>query len=619
MTSIIGNSSISLGTATTNSNGQTVLSGLGSQLNDQQLITALVQAQQLQLKPIQDQVTLNNNKLTALQQFNTLVTTLKNDAQQLSNPPGFNNASNNAFAQVNATVTSNTSTAGSTYLSVTAAAGTTPQTYTLGALGGGANNAIIQLAQAGQQTSNAFTVATADTAFVVAGPPAAGQIGAGTFNVNGIAITLNTGDSLNTVAADFNAISGQTGISATVLQPSTGSFKLVFSATQTGAAHAFNLNEGGPGSVITNDTSLAWSQVVLTNTQTAQDSKFVLDGQTVQRSTNSISDAISGLTFNLLQATPDNTTLNLAITPNTTAAQNGVVNFMNAYNDLMTFYANQTQLNSDGTLASTSYLANDSTVSSTINSIQSQLANAVSGLSGTYTSLASLGISFTNLPAQTDSTGKQTQPAVNNVLTFDQTTLQSALASNFSKVQAVFGFTFTSNNANLAVNTRTNNLAVNNFTLNLNPGTSTFQATYTDGTGSHTVNLTATPFISGGGYTLTGQTGTALSGLSMLYGSTSAATISVTATQGVGDWVYNLANSLTTTNTGGIALDQSSINSSTTALNNNLAQLNTQIAAYQQQLQTKFTALETALAKANSILAVLNAQQTAQLSSSVTG
>ncbi|MBV8938593.1 MAG: flagellar filament capping protein FliD [Alphaproteobacteria bacterium] len=593
-------SSITLGSFA-NLNGKNVLTGAGgSGLDSKTIIDALVQAQQTaNVKPLQDQVTANTNKSTALTQLQTLVTSVQSAANQLRNVPGFNTASQNAFDYVTTSVTSNTGVAGSSYVAVSAEPGSTPQSYNI--------SQVQSLAQATTQTSGVFTLPDANQP-VVSATPGAGQFGAGTITIKGAAITLNAGDSLNLVASKFNAASGQTGITANVVQGASGQFQLVFIATQTGTANAFDLKSAGTVS----DPSGVLAHVAITTKQPAADAEFTLDGVDVTRSSNIISDAVSGLTFTLQQPTPNGTTLTVGVQPDVTTAKNAIINFMNAYNALKEFQAKQTQLNSDGTYATGSVLATDNVLQSTANSLSGYVSNVINGLSGTVNSLASIGITFTDLPQQTDSSGNVTQPYTRNVLTDDDTQLTNALTSNFSQVANLFQFSFTSDNPNLAVYTRTNALAVNNFQLNINPGTSTFQATYSDGSGSHTVNLTATPSSSGTGYTLVGQAGTALSGLTMLYASNAAATINAGATQGIGDLVYNYTSNLLDPIGGAIAVEQNAITTSNTQLQKSITQQNSLIDSYQSQLLVKFSALEQAISAANTLMSSFSAQQAAQ-------
>lgn len=593
-------SSIQLGSFFT-SGGRTVLGGSGgSGLDTKSLIEGLVAARKIPVKALEDKVALNDKKATALGEFKTLASKLKDATDLLRKVPGFAKESSNAFDYAKATITSNTTVAGSTYLSVTVAPGTKAQTYTIGQ--------VTTIAKAKKQTTGTFSIANADTSVTTAAATA-GMFKAGTVTVKGVAITLATNDTLNMVSAKFNAVSSQTGITTSVLKIADGSYRLLYSATATGTTADFDM--ASAPTVVDPDGVLA--NLTFSTTQAAANSSFVLDGQTITRQTNSVNDAITGLTFVLQQETPlpDTTDLTVAIAPDTTVAKNAIVSFMNAYNDIKIFAAEQTKLQTNGTYAEEAYLANNSMLNSTLNSLSSELSKAVAGIpAADLRRLADLGITFTDLQETEEN------PYTRNILTLDEAKLDSALSAEYSEVRKVLEFTFTSTNANVTAFTRTNALGVSSFTLNLNPGTSTYQATYTDSLGvPQTINLTATAFSTGGGYTLKGQAGTVLEGLTMLYASTAAGTSTVTVSQGIGDRIFNLADSLLNSTSGGIALEANALKTNTEKLELDIERMNEQIETYREQLLKKFSLLEQAISQVNTLLQSLDAQAQARQNS----
>lgn len=455
-------------------NGRNVLFGLGgSGLDTASLIAALTQARSAPASVLQQKISKNAQITSALSQFQSLYNQLQTTVNALRNPPGVGNAADNAFAYNSSSISANKSVAGSSYVSVTAAPGTALSSYTI--------TEISSLAAIQKQSTGTFAIADADTTgLVVSGAPASGQFKAGTFTIdsqNGpaIDITLDTSDTLNSIAQKFNNAQTATGISASVVKISDGNFKLVFSSLFSGTDYAVDLNDtvttvDDPDGVLTQIINGSGEFTEIAITQEAGDAVFKLDGNTITRNTNSISDLVSGVTFNLLQKTPtgeapgDETEITVTISPDTSVARNGIISFINAYNDLRSFAVQQTQLNADGTYADTSILANNSLFRSTMNTLAAQVTGVVAGLAaGDAKNLADLGITFTTAPATSSS------PEVPNVLTVDEGVLLSALQANFSDVRKVFEFTLTSDNTNLRVFSRTNALGVNNFTLKVNP------------------------------------------------------------------------------------------------------------------------------------------------------
>ena len=454
-------------------NGRSILTGGASGLDIETLVNGLAEAKAAPARVIEDKIDADAEVSSALTEFQQLLTRFQTASDTLRNPPTLTNFSNNAFAYTTASLSSNTAVAASTYVSVTSSPGTIPQNLGI--------TYITSLASETKQATGTFTVASADTAgIVIDGTPAAGQFKAGSFTiVNGSkTITLTASDTLNTIAQKFNAVSDDTGISATVIQVSSGSYILSFSATETGTANAFDLTSP---TYVTDATGVL-SQVTITTTNTATNAVFRLDGTTITRSSNSISDVISGLTINLLQVTPDNpasppatpTTISVSIRPDTTVAQASIESFVDAYNDLRLFFAQQTETSADGTYKSTAILANNSLFRQTINAITSQVGALVSGLAaGQPTSLADIGMVFDYQPATS------TTPRVENILNLDTADLASALSTNFSGVANVFQFKMTADNSSLLVTERGLGLETSSFSLIARPFTTQLTRTIT--------------------------------------------------------------------------------------------------------------------------------------------
>lgn len=437
-------------------NGRTVLGGLGgSGLDTESLIKSLTDAKRLPATRLEDKIKVNDGRLSALSEFNQLLSKMKDAANFLRNPPGVGNDADNVFRYATAEVTSNTSVSGETYVTVAASPGVTLQNYTI--------NEVTSVALARKQRTGDINIATADAA-AVSSSPAAGQFKAGTFTLNGVGITLSDGDSLNTVAAKFNAVKNDTGIAVNIIKVDSGKYQLSFVATESGTNADFDLNNVDVPGTLVDPGAVFSTAVTITNVQDAQDAVFELNGVTITRQSNNITDVVSGLTFTLWQATPEDTELDVSVRADETIVKNGITNFVNAYNDLKLFAAQQTEIDdTTGTYKDTAVLANNSTFRNTISSVNSQLASLVSGITGGDPSrLADLGITFSDLPESTDN------PKVPNILTIDDGKLTAAIASNFDGVRRVFEFDFVSDSPNLRTVSRTNALGVTQFTIYAN-------------------------------------------------------------------------------------------------------------------------------------------------------
>ncbi len=580
-------------------NGKTVLGGIsGSGLDTESLIKGLTEAKALPAKALQDKIDLNDKRSEALAEFKQLLGKFKDATNFLRNPPGVGNAGDNVFKYTSATVTSNTTTPGSSYLSVTASPGTALQSYTI--------NEITSIAQARKQSTGNINIATADAA-AVSDTPAAGQFKTGTFTLKGEDITFEAGDSLNTVAAKFNAVKDLTGISASIIKVSTGVYQLSFSATATGTDGDFDFTL--PSTLV--DPDDVFDVVTIVDGQPAANAVFKLNNVEITRQGNSINDVVDGVTFTLLQEFEDPTSVTVSVKPDEQIVKNGILNLVNAYNDLKLFAAEQTQLADDGTFSEESVLSGNQLFRNTINSINSQLSSVVAGIAGSNPSrLADIGITFADLPESKDN------PQVRNILNVDEGKLASAISTNPEGVRKVFEFDLVSDNSNLRVFSRTNAMTISEFSLYINPLTSTYEATYDNGSGPVTIELDGAAITGdNAGYTLTGRSGTVLEGLVLIYSASAEATIEVTATQGLADKVFNISNNVLKENTGSLAVELESIKTSNTKLDEEIARIDLMVEKFREELLRKFGALEQVLSRINTLLQSIDAQNQAQYGS----
>ncbi len=145
------------------------------------------------------------------------------------------------------------------------------------------------------------------------------------------------------------------------------------------------------------------------------DATIKVDGTTLQRSSNTISDAISGVTLNL-QAAEIGSPAELTVARDTSGAVAAMQKFASAYNAAQAFLGQQQQ--------SSGPLAHDSTLRSTLNSLRNAIIGNVAGLSSTnaYTNAFLAGVSL-------DKTG---------VLQVDTTALTNALNTDPTDILQLF-------------------------------------------------------------------------------------------------------------------------------------------------------------------------------------
>ncbi len=259
---------------------------------------------------------------------------------------------------------------------------------------------VTQLAQAQKTRSDARASATA----------ALGEAGDLSIKVgSGAAVNVSVlpGDSLSDIATKISQSGAR--VTASVINAG-GSYRLAIQGLDTGAANEIEFAEMG---------GLALGLSTPENTyETAQDAKLTIDGLAVTRPTNSVADAIPGVTLALTKATTTPATVRVA--GDTTALKSKISAFVNAYNDVV----NTGHLVSGyGTMkAQNPVLAADRGIRRALDSISSLVSGIVPGSAGTHRSLASVGLTLSR----------------DGALSFDGAKLDAALEKDPDAVRRLF-------------------------------------------------------------------------------------------------------------------------------------------------------------------------------------
>jgi len=199
-----------------------------------------------------------------------------------------------------------------------------------------------------------------------------------TLAVNGNSFSVASGGkTLSEIASAINAATDNVGVSASVVQENANSFYLVLTSDNTGTANTITtVFKDSGGSAVADPLTLA-------QTQAAKDASILIDNTyTVTRSSNTVTDAIQGVTLNLKETSAS--AVNLKVAKGTAAITGAVGKFVDAYNGL------QKSL----TDLSNGSLSGDSTLRLVQNQIRSILNTPPVGLSGGVSSLSEIGVSF---------------------------------------------------------------------------------------------------------------------------------------------------------------------------------------------------------------------------------
>lgn len=349
--------------------------GLGSGLDINGIISSLMAVEAQPLTALATKEASYQAKLSAFGSLKGALSSLQTAAQTLKNASTFSSKT--------------TSSADATVATATASTTATAGTYDI---------AITTLAKA-------HSIRT-DTNFAAGATFGAGtlsiQIGSGTAQT----VTIEAGKTLAQIAATIN--DAKVGVSATVVDTGT----LVLTSGTTGPDGAIVLSD--PNGLLGATSTL----------QTATPAAFSVNGIAMTRSSNTLTDAISGVTLNLLK---EASSTRVTVTNNTGTVTSAVNAFVKAYNDAIGGIKQMTAY--DAANKKASVLTGDSTT----RSIQSQLSNlvqtSVSGIAGGISRLSDIGITV-----QKDGT-----------LAVDSSKLSAAVADPGKDVAALFTQTTTGN------------------------------------------------------------------------------------------------------------------------------------------------------------------------------
>jgi len=204
-----------------------------------------------------------------------------------------------------------------------------------------------------------------------------------------------------------------TGADATVFQSTSGSYVLSLKSKTLGTNFSFNLSNADIAAGITKPA---------TAYQTATNAVFKLNGVEFTRSSNTVSDAITGITLNLATTTTVGTPITLTVSTEAVSARPKLDALVKAYNDLYAYYKSQTASSLD--VATRGILNSDFGVSS-------MMRQLISGLMLPTTD--STGVALTG---ETDLSAMGLKLLDNGTLAVDDTLLASASSTLQTRLAA---------------------------------------------------------------------------------------------------------------------------------------------------------------------------------------
>ncbi len=369
--------------------------GLGNGLDFGQVVDQLVKVSRIPVDRLTAKKATLNSKSTDYATLSTKLIALQSASDALRLPSLFDRTS--------------VSVSDPTVLSAAGSSTATAGTYTV---------RVSQLAQAHQMTNRAATAVASTTTDIVGG-------GSGTFSftVAGGAtqtVTLAETATLEDLRAAINDLGA--GVSASIVNTGTEAapaYRLVLTATSTGDVNDIAivadtttldfLNAGGTGGIDT--------------LQAAQDAIVVvgnpaLNPITIQRSGNTITDAIAGVTLTLTGTTGADT-VSVNVSQDAAAVKANIKALASAYNEVVKFINERDTY--DVTTKKGGLFFNEPTVRTVLGQIRAALSTSVPGLT-TFQTVGQIGF-------KTERDG---------TVTIDDAKLDAAFSTSYAAVKSLF-------------------------------------------------------------------------------------------------------------------------------------------------------------------------------------
>lgn len=262
-----------------------------------------------------------------------------------------------------------------------------------------------------------------------------------------VTITIdNTNNSLEGLRdaindADFGAqasiVNTGSGYRLSILAESGASHELEMVVSE-GGAPADDIDGVGLSRFAFNSGVTSFEDV---ETQMGNDALLTLNGLPVNRSSNTVTDLVSGLEFDLLKKAPGET-VTITIEDDKDFAEQSIRDFVTAYNDFLEavdpLFNVSEQEDEDGEMVEVlGSLSNDSLGKSILNRIRSTIASAIPGLTNSdFTSLTNVGI----------------RTELDGTLSISEDEFSDAFSDHFEDIQKLFAPQTYSSDSDIKVN-----------------------------------------------------------------------------------------------------------------------------------------------------------------------
>jgi len=283
--------------------------GIGSGLDLNGLLDKLSKAEQQRLTPYTTQQTSYNAQLTAYGTLKGSLEKFDNLSKELAKPTFFNNTTASKHDQF-AITTTDKAVAGNYSVEVLKLA--QPQTLTT-------------QAPVTDQTEKLGTAGSSDRSIsITAGTPPK--------NVN-----IPLSDDQTSLVEMRDAINNaKAGVNASIMRVGDNDYQLALSSTTTGEKNTISVqvnNDDKLGAILNYDPTAKSN--AMKQTVAGQDAEVLVNGTKIKRSTNSIADALQGVTIDLKTTTKKDEPQNLVISTDKTGTADKIKEWVDNYNSLL--------------------------------------------------------------------------------------------------------------------------------------------------------------------------------------------------------------------------------------------------------------------------------------------
>lgn len=202
-------------------------------------------------------------------------------------------------------------------------------------------------------------------------------------NGKGLQIDVGTTDSLKTIMDRINEGTKETGLKAAIIDK-----RLVIEDTKTGSRNIGIDDVEGSNSVL-EGLGLGSSKKQTTGT----DANFTINGIGITRSSNTITDAIDGVTISLKNTSETGKSESLTIDYDMAKAEKTIKDFVDQYNSTMTFIEEKMAAGTPGEPATRGILAGDGSLQRLHSSLRQMVTSSISnGENTSIKDMSALGV-----------------------------------------------------------------------------------------------------------------------------------------------------------------------------------------------------------------------------------